>query len=108
MATYPGGIYAPRTKANKPGVVYTPANTTQLYAEDVSKDDDEIVAIETELGTNPKGSYASVAARLSAIEAAISAMPTDFLGLSDTPSSYEGQASKTVKVKATEDGLEFV
>lgn len=31
-----------------------------------------------------------------------------FLDLPDTPSSYTGQAGKTVKVKATEDGLEFV
>ena len=30
-----------------------------------------------------------------------------FLGLSDTPNSYTGQAGKTVKVKADETGLEF-
>jgi len=30
-----------------------------------------------------------------------------FTGLTDTPSSYTGQASKAVSVKATEDGLEF-
>jgi len=30
-----------------------------------------------------------------------------FLGLADTPDSYTGQANKFVKVKATEDGLEF-
>ena len=32
----------------------------------------------------------------------------DFLSLTDTPSSYSGEGEKTVKVKATEDGLEFV
>lgn len=31
-----------------------------------------------------------------------------FIGLSDSPSSYTGQAGKVVKVNATEDGLEFV
>ena len=30
-----------------------------------------------------------------------------FLGLSDTPSSYSGQAGKYTRVNATEDGLEF-
>ena len=32
----------------------------------------------------------------------------DFIDLVDVPSTYTGQASKFVKVKATEDGLEFV
>lgn len=32
----------------------------------------------------------------------------DFLGLTDTPSDYSGQAFKLVKVNGTEDGLEFV
>jgi len=49
MADFPGGVYTPRTKANKTGVVYTPARTTIGYAEDVSKLDAEVVAIETEL-----------------------------------------------------------
>jgi len=30
-----------------------------------------------------------------------------FLGLTDTPADYNGQGEKVVKVKATEDGLEF-
>ena len=49
MADFPSGVYSPRTKANKAGVVYTPAQTTIGYAEDVIKLDAEIVAIETEL-----------------------------------------------------------
>jgi len=32
---------------------------------------------------------------------------TTFLGLTDTPDSYAGQAGKVAKVKSTEDGLEF-
>jgi hypothetical protein len=31
----------------------------------------------------------------------------NFIGLEDTPSSYAGQATKLVRVKATSDGLEF-
>jgi hypothetical protein len=74
MADYPSGVYSPRTKANRAGVVYTPANTTVGYVEDVTKLDAEVVAIETELGATPKGASASVAARLTAIEGSISAL----------------------------------
>ena len=65
MSLYPNAIYEPRTKENKAGIVYDPAQKTIGYAEDVVKLDDEVVALETELGTNPKGVYASVAAFLS-------------------------------------------
>jgi hypothetical protein len=108
MADYPSAIYSPRTKNNKEGVVYTPANDTTLYAEDIVKDDDEIVAIETELGTNPKGAYASVKANLEALWSAIGGAITSFLGLSDTPSSYTDQAGKVVAVNAGENALEFI
>ena len=64
MADYPTGIYSPRTKENKAGVVYDADKTTIVYAEDLNGSDDEIVAIETELGTEPKGSYDDVADRL--------------------------------------------
>ena len=75
-ASYPASVYAPRTKANKSGVVYDSAKTTQIYAEDISKSDDEVVAIETELGANPKGAYASVVARLNSFFKVIS-KPSD-------------------------------
>lgn len=42
------------------------------------------------------------------IESMVAAAITNFLGLTDTPDSYSGQASKVVAVKATEDGLEFI
>jgi len=64
MASYPGSIYSPRTKENKSGAVYTPAKTTVIYVEDVVNDDNEIVAIETELGTLVKWGSASVKERL--------------------------------------------
>jgi len=54
MANYPEAVYSPRTKENKAGVVYTPAKTTVGYVEDVTKLDDEVVAIETALGANLK------------------------------------------------------
>ena len=65
---YPNGIYEPRTKGNKVGVVYTPANSKTLYAEDISQLDEQVVAIETELGTDVKGEHASLKARLEWIE----------------------------------------
>ena len=70
-ASYPAGTYSPRTKENKSGVVYDANKKTIGYAEDITKLDDEVVAIETELGTNPKGDKATVKARLEAIEAGL-------------------------------------
>lgn len=67
MAAYPGAVYSPRTKENKPGIEYDAAKAKIGYAEDVTKLDDEVVAIQTELGLNPKGVFASVKARLEAL-----------------------------------------
>jgi len=64
MADYPSGVYSPRTKENKPGVEYDASKATVGYAEDITKLDAEVVAIETELGADPKGAWASVKARL--------------------------------------------
>jgi len=108
MSDYPNGVYSPRTKANKLGVVYDETKSTQLFAEDITKLDDEVVAIETELGENPKGIYATVAANLVALWSAISSFATSFLELTDAPSSYTDQAGKVVAVNAEEDGLEFI
>lgn len=63
-ASYPGGLYSPRTKANRAGAVYDAGKTTITYAEDVIKLDEEVVAIETELGTDPKGTSTDVAAKI--------------------------------------------
>lgn len=73
-AEFPDAIYIPRTIANRPGVVYDPADTKTFYKEDFDGATAEIVAIENELGENPKGSYASVAAFLSALSASVSAI----------------------------------
>jgi len=63
-ANYPSSIFSPRTRENKSGVVYDADKKTTLFAEDIDKGDDEIVAIETELGTNPKGDFDDVKTRL--------------------------------------------
>lgn len=70
MTAYPGAVYAPRTVANKSGIVYDADKDTILFAEDINKATDEIVAIETELGENPKGSDADVATRLDRMDGA--------------------------------------
>jgi len=46
MADFPGGVYSPRTKENKPGIVYDAAKTKICFAEDITKLDAEVVAIE--------------------------------------------------------------
>lgn len=67
MAEYPAAVYSPRTKENLPGVIYVAAKTTIGYAEDVTKLDDEVVAVQTEIGTLPKWASASVKERLKGI-----------------------------------------
>jgi hypothetical protein len=71
MADFPTGIYSPRTKENKTGVVYDATKSKITYAEDVTKLDAEVVAIETELGASPKGSFASVAALLKTLNTVV-------------------------------------
>lgn len=66
MANYPDVIYIPRVMTNRLGVTYDSLKTKVVYAEDFNLDRDEIVAIQNELGTNPKGTYASVSERLDA------------------------------------------
>lgn len=107
MASYPDSIYTPRTKANRSGVSYDSLKQTVVFAEDFQKPDAEIVAIETELGANPKGIWASVAENLAELWSAISGFVTSFIELSDAPASYADQAGKVVKVNAEETGLEF-
>lgn len=53
-----------RTVENDPGVAYDPLQTNVVFAEDINKIAAEILAIATELGSMPKGSFADVAARL--------------------------------------------
>ncbi len=59
MATYPGGIFSPVSKVNG-NIVDAPVDWNPALA--------ETVAVQTELGTLPKGDFSSVKARLDAID----------------------------------------
>jgi len=74
MASFPTGVYDPRTKENKPGKVYDADRPYMLFAEDITKLDDEVVALETELGTNPSGAFATLKARIEALEARVTTL----------------------------------
>lgn len=67
MATYPNNLYEPRNFENLPGLNRLTADKKNLYAEDLNETNAEIVAIETILGKNPNGAYASVKAWLEAL-----------------------------------------
>jgi len=49
MADYPGSIYDPRTKENAIGVTYDSTKAKVAFAEDITKLDAEVIAIEQEL-----------------------------------------------------------
>lgn len=61
MSDFPSSIYTPREKENKSGVVYNPANKTVGYVEDITKLDDEVVALETLFGKNSDGQTTPIA-----------------------------------------------
>jgi len=63
-AEYPSGVYSPRTKENKSGVVYDANKKTVGFAEDITKLDDEVVAIETALGIDPEAGFTDVKTRI--------------------------------------------
>jgi len=71
MAKYPGEIYVPRERENRNGVVYDPLKKTVWFKEDADDIENEIIALETELGTNPKGAKTDVKTRLDDVDTAI-------------------------------------
>lgn len=64
MAAYPDALPELREVENDPGVAYDPLQKNVVFAEDTNNIAAEILAIATELGTLPKGSFADVKARL--------------------------------------------
>jgi len=74
MTEFPSGVYSPRTKENKSDVIYEPLKKTNSYAEDITNLDDEIVAIETILGANPEGAFATLKARIVSLEDRVTAL----------------------------------
>lgn len=71
MSNYPGAIDEFRTAQNLPGILYDETDTTTVYAEDSNNATSAIVAIETELGTNPSGASATVGGRLDALDTTV-------------------------------------
>ena len=68
---YPDVIDTFRATENLPGLVYNANDKRTVFSEDIQKLASMNIAIETELGVNPKGDYDDVAARLTAISNAI-------------------------------------
>lgn len=64
MSVYPDALPTLREVENDPGVAYDPLQKNVVFAEDVNNIAAEILAIATELGTLPKGSFADVKTRL--------------------------------------------
>lgn len=61
---YPSSIFVPRAIHNKIGVEYRNDLLEMFFAPDLSKVSDEVVSIEFELGTSPKGVFADVKAAI--------------------------------------------
>jgi len=61
---YPSSIFSFRSLVDRVGAVYDAAKTKVFYAKDHNDLGNELIAIETELGLNPKGDYDSVVDRL--------------------------------------------
>lgn len=67
MAEFPTSVYSPRTKVNRPGIVYDPKKTTVGFVEDITKLDAEIIAVENYLknpGTSGVGSIQTIVGEL--------------------------------------------
>lgn len=104
-AAYPAAIYSPRTKVNASGIVYDAALTDRIFAEDITKEDAEVVAVETELGLNPKGSDASVRARLDRMDGAPGvAYAAGSIQQAASDAEVNSDSSSYVKVKEIEIG----
>lgn len=86
-ASYPGAIKSFRTMANKTGISYDADKTKIIFAEDFNYEREEIVAVETELGTNPKGSDADVKTRLNRLERKLPRIGTTADSATPTPAA---------------------
>lgn len=92
MTTYPGAIDEFRVTQNLPGILYDAADTKTVYAEDTNNHSDAIVAIETELGTNPSGASATVVDRLNGIDTTLSGKENS---LGFTPENAANKSTST-------------
>lgn len=64
MSLYPNEIDTFREKENLPGHPFDSANKKAFFVEDIQALESDVVAIESELGLNPKAGEADVASRL--------------------------------------------
>lgn len=64
MSSYPDEIIDYRLHENRDGSSFNVNESKRIYAEDLTNIEDEIIAIETELGTDVKGGSATLKARL--------------------------------------------
>lgn len=64
MSDYPGAIDEFREIENLPGLAYDAEDKRTFFAEDLNAVDSAVIAIEETLGTNPQGTYPTVAERL--------------------------------------------
>lgn len=68
MPDFPSAIYDPVVKENVPKRTYDATKVTRIFAEDFNIPNEEIIAIEETLGTNPQGAYDTVSERIAAVE----------------------------------------
>ena len=97
MADYPAAVYAPRTKENIAGVAYEPAKKNIGFAEDLVYLENEVLAmiadmVGTGVAGGVKGGSATLAARLTEIEAYSPDTSTDHAIV-----RFDGTDGKTVQ-----------
>ena len=93
MATYPAGLY---TYTNRTGTQTLLAGThSTLHNADAA----EIIAIETELGTNPKGAYPTVRDRLEGITALVGTTHTQNTDVGSSSATFYLNGSSGAKIK---------
>jgi len=93
MATYPTGIYV---YANRSGTDTLAAGTHSTIH---NTDAGEIIALETELGTNVKGIYPTVRDRLEGIEASVGTVHTQNTDLGSSSATFYLNGASGAKIK---------
>lgn len=80
-----------RAVENDPGVAYDPLQTNVVYADDINNMAAEILAIATELGATPKGTFTDVAARLTDISGKVATYGDNISSLMSRVTALEGK-----------------
>lgn len=95
MATYPAGIYS---YTNRTGTQTLLAGTHSTAHNEAAA---EVIAIETELGTNPSGIYVNVGARLDALTALIGTQHTQNTDSGTTNATFYMNGASGALIKET-------